>query len=178
MSLIRLPYLGKDAVGVVKNSPRGYSEIQGVEQYSNEYVRSVRIIRVDLLLYLTEHFSIDTLVKYRDSIYYILSGHGASTNKELIAKSIEYIYTLDNIFRIKMGKIIYFRDTTLEGLSVYDALLADVYSIFYKIKSDVIRTVPYIKIIGDSSMYVYISISKLIDITTLSNIKGLVVLSR
>lgn len=178
MSLIKLPYLGSNIYGEILKSPSGYNEINGIDKYNNSYPRNVRIVRVDLLYYLTEHFSSETIKKYRDVLYFILAGYQSSDNNKLILESLEYIYTIDDIFKVKLGKIVYFRDTKFESLSVYNALLEDTKLSIDSVREQVVSIVPHVKIICDSHLYIYFSVSEFKQIEELIQIRGLEVVSR
>lgn len=178
MSLIKLPYLGSSTYGTQNSSPSGYSEIQGIEQYNNAYTRNVRIVRVDLLSNLEDHFTLETISKYRSVIYYILAGHGTQEQSKLILQSLEQLYKEDEVFKIKLGKLVYFRDTDLEGLSIYDALIKDVKNNIPAVLGSVIKRVPHVKVICESHLYLYLSVSDVTPIQTLLQFKGLEVISR
>lgn len=178
MSLIKLPYLGSSTYGTQSNSPSGYSEIQGIEQYNNAYTRNVRIVRVDLLSNLEDHFTLETVAKYRSVIYYILAGHGTQDKAKLILQSLEQLYKEDEVFKIKLGKLVYFRDTNLEGMSIYDALLKDVKNSISGVMNDTIKRIPHVKVICDSHLYLYLSVSENTPIQTLLQYRGLEVISR
>jgi hypothetical protein len=178
MSLIKLPYLGNSTYGNQSKSPKGYNEIKGLDQYKGAYTRNVRIVRVDLLSNLCDHFSEETIRKHRTVIYYILAGYATASNHKLVVESLEYIYTVDDVFRVKLGKLVYFRDTNLEGLSIYDALLKDVENSIPDVWKDVVKEVPHIKTICDSELYLYFSVSDSIPVKSLVQIKGLEVISR
>lgn len=181
MSLqIRLPYLGTNAEGISNKSPMGYNEISEVSNYNNASLRNVRVVRVDLIKYLTEHFSFESMVKYRTFLYYIIAGYGMDTkeSKQAIANGLESLYKEDEVFRMKMGKIVYFRDSKYEGLSVFDALLQDINRSLFLALNDVNSKVPYTKIICDSYLYYYYSVNLNIPVNKLLEIKGLEVVSR
>lgn len=178
MSLIKLPYLGKNSYAEVNKSPKGYSEISGIEQYNDSSVRNVRIVRVDLVSYLLDHFSEDVLSKHRNELYYIFAGYGSNGNTQTIVSYLEYVYTIDKVFQVKLGKIVYFRDTKLEGLSIYEALIEDVRISLGSIWNSVVQSVPHVKLICDSHLYLYFSVSETMSITDLLQIRGLEVISR
>lgn len=178
MSLIKLPYLGNNIYGEIRKSPIGYNEVNGIDKYNNSKTRNVNIVRVDLLYYLEEHFSKETLDKHRSVLYYIIAGYGTSENSKLILESLEYIYTIDDIFRVKFGKIVYFRDTELERLSIYDALIQDVKSSIKSCWGKVTSAVPHVKVILDSHLYLYLSVTDKIELKDLLQIKGLEVISK
>lgn len=178
MSLIRLPYLGNNSLVTMNETPVGYTEISGLDDYSGVRVRNVYIVRVDLLKYLTEYFSMESLSIYRSAIYYIISGKGMNTNKELIVKTLEYLYVNDDSFKLKLGKLVYFRDTHLEGLSVYSALLEDIKLNIKHIENKILGSIPHRKYICNSMLYYYFSIDNEISRETIKNILGVEVVSR
>lgn len=178
MSLIKLPYLGSSSYGTQNSSPNGYSEIQGIDQYNSAYTRNVRIVRVDLLSNLEDHFTLETIAKYRGVIYYILAGHGTQQQSKLILESLEQLYKEDEVFKIKLGKLVYFRDTDLEGMSIYDALIKDVRNKIPTVMNETIKAVPHVKVICDSHLYLYMSVTDSTPIQTLLQFRGLEVISR
>lgn len=178
MSLIKLPYLGSSTYGEQNNSPSGYSEIQGIDKYDNAYTRNVRIVRIDLLSNLEDHFTLEIIAKYRSVIYYILAGYGTKDKSKLILQSLEQLYKEDEVFKIKLGKLFYFRDTNLEGISLYDALIKDVKSSIEQVRTNTINKVPHVKVICESHLYLYLSVSNLTPIQTLVQFRGLEVISR
>lgn len=175
---IKLLYLGSNVTGYQSNSPFGYNEVKGVEKYFNASLRNVRVVRVDLLQYLTEHFTVETVKKYRNVLYYILAGYGKEDNMDLISQSLETLYKEDEVFRIKMGKIFYFRDSEYANLSVYDTLLRDVRVALGLAWNTVLKNVPYIKVVCDSHLYLYLSVSQSVDVRSLLSIPGLEVVSK
>lgn len=178
MSQIRLPYLGSNAYAQMSRSPNGYREVSGIEQYNGASVRNVNIVRIDALYNLDGYFKKETLDKYRQVIYHILSGHGITENKDTIMQSIEHLYKTDEIFRTKISKIFYFRDYDLESLSVYDALVKDVQKETDRVIDEILPTLPIVKILAYSKLYTYISVSKGIDMREFEHVKGMEVISR
>lgn len=156
----------------------GYNEVNGVQEYNNASLRNVRVVRVDSLYYMKEYFSDSTIVKSRNAIYYILAGYGIKDNRELVVSSIEDLYKKDDVFKVKLGKIVYFRDVKLEGLSVYDALLEDARISIEMAWKEIFSITPYVKFICDTKLYLYFSVNNILRIEDLLQIKGLEVISR
>ena len=185
MSLVRLPYLGKDVLGEIYESPRGYSEVKGIDLYNNASIRNNVIVKIDLLKYLNEHFSIETINAYRSALYYIIAGYGNDTDesKSTINGALLRIYKDDEVFKLKLAKIFYFRGVNLDHLPVYDALLEDIKRHLEKVKVNVQKVVDESKmsnsLLFEHELYLYYSISSYtFDINKANSITGLEVVSK
>lgn len=183
MLSIKLPYLGSNAIVEEIETPMGYTEINGIELYNNASIRNNVIVRVDLLRYLNEYFTDYTISKERDILYYILSGKGYNNMKDGINEFLSKTYQEDEVFKVKLAKIFYFRGFNLENLSVYHALLEDVKISINKIRNDVQKLLDEKrlsnKLIVEHKLYAYYSISNYtFDLNKLNSIPGLEVVSR
>ena len=156
---IKLPYSQKEVIET--KSPFGYSEISDMSMFNNTYIRNIYVIRIDILKYLTDYFSEETINSNRDVLYYILSGHGYDTNPDGVCKILEDLYKTDELFRIKMGKLFHFRDKTKDNEnSFYNIILSDVKDTIEKIKNDIYCSIRVVKFIAFTNMYLYVSIKK------------------
>lgn len=171
----RLYYLGNNAIANKSKAPFGYDEYTGLEQYNNVALRNVRVVRVDLLRYI-DVFSNDTLNNYRDVIYYILSGRKGDMDK--INNALSFLHDSDATFKLFLGKIYYFREDKYSHLSVYDTILHQARDLIGVAWDTVVNTVPHVKVLLNSHLYIYMSVSQNIDINTLLDINGLELISR
>lgn len=177
MSLIRLPYLGPDAIAEIRQTPNGFDEVDAINLYNNARLRNVRVVRVDILKRLASHFSHTTIENYRNVLYFILSGKATEENKATVNAFIKDVYEEDPIFRVKLGMIFYFRDSDLEKYSIFDALVIDTCRAIKAEMLKVEQELPHVKLIAESEMYLYFSISESLLPERYKNIVGLEVVS-
>ena len=162
-----------------KMSPLGYCEVPGLEAYNGTSLRNVRVIRVDIIKYLTEYFSEDTLNKYRNALYHIIAGYSMDTkdSRSKISNALRDLYISDEVFQLKLGKMFYFRDIDYDNLSMYDTLMESIKLSINDIRRDISFKVPHIKLICESKLYLYYSVSKIESTIKLTEITGLEVIS-
>ncbi len=177
MFLIELPYLGKNATAIMSNSFHGYDEVSNTNMYSNVKIRNVYIIRIDIIKYLNEYFSSESLVNDREAIYSIIAGKGYPNNKDLVNSALEYYYIHDDTFKMKFSVLCYFKDNSIENLSVYDSLIKSFKKDIEEKRSKIKSIVPYTKLLFESQLYMYMSINNSISYSSIKDIIGIEVIS-
>ena len=157
----------------------GYTETRNVDFYHSERFRNVRIIRVDMLEYMTDYFTIDTIRNYRDVVYNLVSGKYNSGGEKRVQEVISILYDADEQFRIALGKLIYFPEDSMRDISVYNALLLSFRKKYEERRDSMVNSINYIKYLADNRMYSYISISNASNVGWYkNNVKGLEVVSK
>lgn len=172
--MIRLPYLRSNTFSEINESPMGYTEVLNAGAYKGASIRNGKIVRVDLLYYLPEHFSDSALLKYRDVIYFIVAGYGHPEKQSTIEAAIKQLYIEDEVFRLRIGMYVYFRDYSLAKFSIYETLLLDVKDALSKLSSPLLAC----KCIFSSSLYKYYIVNENLFNEELLSTRGLEVISK
>lgn len=154
MSVTELPYLHMQTT--MTTTPTGLIEIKGIQHYQNACIRNRVICRLDILVGLNKYFSDDTLSKYREIVYSIISGN--QHDKEKIAQIFKALYLDDEVFRRMLGEIVYFSND-LETVSLYLAVMRRLLKEYNQQKTKIYKAFENVKtkVLFESNGFVYIA---------------------
>lgn len=119
---IKLMYL-TETYAEEGESPYGYPEVYGIEQYNGAVCREKIVIRMDLLKGLHKFFSEESLCRYRGAIYRIIAGY--IQEEEKLEGLFNELFKQDHTFRVWLGTVYYFSDV-LEKMPWYSYLIDSV----------------------------------------------------
>lgn len=178
MSLIQLPYL--KVLGQESKTPTGFTEITETNGYVGISIRNNYIFKVDIIKYLCNIFSDTTTNTDRNIIYLILSGKAYSAGlHEEIADMFKRLCEKDCTFMLFLSKCMSYQinDKYYNNMSLFNIFLKFTYADISNVRKFILRNVPYRKYLFESHLYMYFSINRDIDVNSLSEIKGLEVLT-
>lgn len=134
MGVYQLPYLN-DSVSV-NETVYGYPVISGTERYKGVYVRNRIIYRIDIIKAVTKFFCQETLNKYRDLVFVLVSGW--EVNKVNVSTYLTELYKADEVFRRSLAEIYHF-DERMSELSIYEVFIQEYRKEYDRIVSMFIR---------------------------------------
>lgn len=167
-----LPYLNKDVAET--ESPTGVKFIDGVDSYRGVNIRNVQVCRYDLIgCLIGEVFNEDTYNKYRAVFLMLLAGTHTDDVNDGIVSLFKSLYIEDSVFKLFFSRIVYFPPQEYADMGIYERTIKYILKLCETHKRKLYDCSLHIrKVIGESGLYLYVSVPKGTDYSKVKYFEG------